>query len=363
MELHGREFDTKDAAVAYVHQYARENGFALSEGRKRLDKKGNLRRADFRCDKGSKVRGHGVVRNSASRMTECPYDLRILRVLDSNRWRIDVVDSTHNHSLSETPSQHTRYRKPTEEQKQLIGELSAAGVPPRMVVSSLQAKSSGNTLITPAEIYNQKKKLRKERFSTLTPIEVLVKEFEEDDTWAANYTTDPERHVNYLFFAYKPAIDLAQRFHDVLLIDATYRTNRYNMPLLHFMGVTSIGTSFTIAWCFMAQETETQYRKALSDFKELVIGDYNITIEAFITDEEDALKNAILAIYPGVPQLLCFWHVEKRVLEKAKSLWRVNNVDEATNKANKEKKQEFMAAWKQVLIAKRSFDRSINPPY
>jgi hypothetical protein len=37
---------------------------------------------------------------------------------------------------------------------------------------------------------------------------------------------------------------LMRCFPDLVLIEATYKTNRYNMPLLHFNGVTPIPTSF-----------------------------------------------------------------------------------------------------------------------
>ena len=90
----------------------------------------------------------------------------------------------------------------------------------------------------------------------------------------------------------------------------------------------------------MAAENEMIYRYTITNYKQLVVG--SAKVEAILTDDEDALKSALLFVFPIVPQLLCFWHVEKRVLTKAKSLWRVNNVDEEINKANTAKKEEFM---------------------
>lgn len=355
-----REFDDYDTAKAYVFKHAREHGFALTKVRERLDKRTppTVRRVDFRCDKGGRVRGRGVSRNTSSRMTECPFDLRLIRVAaDSDRWRVAIQESTHNHSASEDLRQHPLYRRPTEDERQRIDQLTIAGVPPRMIVSALQAENS-YTLVGSKEVYNRKVKQRQDRLEGLTPIEKLVRELEDDLAWAANYTTGDDGHINYLFFAYQPAITLTQSAPEILLIDATYRTNRYNMPLLHFMGVTCLNTSFSSAFCFMAAENEMMYRRAIADFKNLVIGEAKI--EVILTDDEDALKNALSFIYPIVPQLLCFWHVEKRVLTKVKSLWRVNNVDEETNKANKTKKEEFMERWKQASLIKRTNQCSIK---
>ena len=343
-----REFNDYDTTHAYIQEHARNNGYALSQGRKKYDKctPPTVRRVDFRCDKGGTVRGSGVIRKSSSRMTECPFDLRLIRIDSaSGRWRVQLAMSSHNHPLSDELSQHTKYRKPTAEDSRRIDELSTAGVPPRMIVSTLLVEGS-RTALGSKEIYNRRVKQRTERLGGLTPIERLIRELEDDAAWAVSYTVGEDSHVNYLFFAYRPAIELAEIFPEILLADATYRTNRYNMPLLHFMGVTCLDSSFSSAFCFMAAENELMYRRAVGDYKRLVVGEAHM--ECILTDDEDALKNAFLHVFPFVPQLLCFWHVEKRVLTKAKSLWRVNNTDEETNEANKEKKREFMERWKKA---------------
>ena len=57
-----------------------------------------------------------------------------------------------------------------------------------------------------------------------------------------------------LFFAHFKGIELAQAFPEVLLIDCTYRTNMYNMPLLHFTGVTPTGENFSIGFALLLAE-------------------------------------------------------------------------------------------------------------
>ena len=57
-----------------------------------------------------------------------------------------------------------------------------------------------------------------------------------------------------LFFAHFKGIELAQAFPEVLLIDCTYRTNMYNMPLLHFTGVTPTGENFSIGFTLLSAE-------------------------------------------------------------------------------------------------------------
>jgi MULE transposase domain len=71
------------------------------------------------------------------------------------------------------------------------------------------------------------------------------------------------------------------------------------------MAVTAIGRTTSI--CFLPTENELAYRQAIQDFKDLVMGD--VKIDVFFTDDETALKTALSDIFPGVPQLLCLWHI------------------------------------------------------
>jgi MULE transposase domain len=66
------------------------------------------------------------------------------------------------------------------------------------------------------------------------------------------------------------------------------------MPLLHFIGVSYINTSSSIAFYFIAEETDLIYHRAVADFKRLVIGDSKI--EFFLIDNNKALKNALTSL-------------------------------------------------------------------
>lgn len=302
------EYTSLARAELAVKQHAMQCGYGLS--RKKLVKNKSktdpqIRRRDLRCDKGGIKRGEGVKRQSGTRMTGCQFEIRLHRT-EYSTWQVKVYNPDHNHPPSESAAQHAQYRRPNNEQKALIQSLTASGVAPRFVVAALLEKDP-DSLVSTAEVYNEVARLKKIRLNGLTPMEALITELLDDEDWAIWYTTDDIGHVNFLFFAHDEAIDLAQENPDVILIDATYRMNRYNMPLLHFMAVTAVGRTTSIALCFLPAENETTYRKAIQAFKDLVMGE--IKIEVFLTDDEAALKTALSVIFPGVPQLLCLWHI------------------------------------------------------
>ena len=59
-----------------------------------------------------------------------------------------------------------------------------------------------------------------------------------------------------LFFCHALSINLLKYYHHHLLLDCTYKTNKYKMPLLHIAGITGSNKTFILAFCFIAQETK-----------------------------------------------------------------------------------------------------------
>jgi MULE transposase domain/FAR1 DNA-binding domain len=348
------EFEDVDEAVRYLYRFAMDHGFAVSKSNVKKDRKGYNRRHDFRCAKGGKVRGKGVKRSTGSRMTECPFTVRIHRT-GYGTWKVQQHSKHHNHEASE-PSAFPRYRLPTDAQMALIRSSHANGTAPRFIFAQI-LEGDPQTLISLRDIYNEVARMRKERLAGLTPIETLIMELRDSDRWAHRYRTDDAGHVNFFFFAPFDAIDLARRCPDVIFIDATYRTNRYNMPLVHFMAVTPIGTTTSIGMCFVASETEQMYLWAVEAFKELVMDGARIRV--FLSDDEQALKNALSVTYSEVVQLLCVWHVNKNVEAAISDRWVRRSegydsltLDERTKEIekNKERRKNLLADWVEVSV-------------
>jgi len=70
---------------------------------------------------------------------------------------------------------------------------------------------------------------------------------EKNEGWACSIDFDEEtKAVTRFFFALAEAIAVARTWPEVFLMDATYRTNYYNLPLLHFLGQTPTGKNLLL---------------------------------------------------------------------------------------------------------------------
>ncbi len=197
-------------------------------------------------------------------------------------------------------------------------------------------------MVLARDIQNERAALRREALNSDTLIVTLGKMLEKDEDWAYSITYNHEtKAVNRLFFAYAAAITLARIWPEVLLMDATYRTNYYNLPLLHFLGRLPIGKNFTVAFCFISDENERIFSWALRMLKASVYGPVKQSV--VLTDHNKELEKLLLSMLPSVPYLLYVWHVEKNVLEHAQKEWRVNGLNDKEREVNIELHDEFMA--------------------
>ena len=231
-------------------------------------------------------------------MTECNFELRLYRVITDSTFKLEVFHLNHNHPPSEDYQQHTQYRRPTKKEIVLIQALLVSSVMLCFILDNL-LEADLNTCVTIRDILNYKAKLRDERLAGDTLIKCLVKELVEDEDWAFCYSTMDDGHVDFIFFTPNEMIDIAQASPDVILIDATYWTNKYNLPGIHFMAVTAVGMTASIGLALVVNEKEPFYNLTVSTLRELVMGDAYIKV--FLTDDEDALHNIISKVYPGVP--------------------------------------------------------------
>jgi len=139
-------------------------------------------------------------------------------------------------------------------------------------------------------------------------IEALLEEHGERG-FTYNLERDVDGHLTRLFFAHPISIALTRSYSSVFVMDCTYKTNKYKMPLLDFVGVSSLNTSLHSCFVFLRKEEKHDYVWALQMFKCMLGADCQPS--AIVSDRELALMNAIKLVFPTTANLLCVWHIEK----------------------------------------------------
>lgn len=70
---------------------------------------------------------------------------------------------------------------------------------------------------------------------------------------------DEQNRVNHLMFLNRQVLEVFCQNHNILLLDCTYKTNRYWMPLLNMVFVTNMHTMMNLGFGFMSKEKSDDY--------------------------------------------------------------------------------------------------------
>jgi hypothetical protein len=82
-----------------------------------------------------------------------------------------------------------------------------------------------------------------------------------------------DRHLTHLFWCEIEQLKIYRRFHEVLELDCTYKTNRYQLPLLNIVGQSCTGHSFFVAHAFLRQEQQFDFRWAMQCLRDVLCMD------------------------------------------------------------------------------------------
>ncbi|CAL1381183.1 unnamed protein product [Linum trigynum] len=95
------------------------------------------------------------------------------------------------------------------------------------------------------QIYNETSKIRLERLGGIKPMRWTLIEAQHLG-YFVECEYDDERHANRLFFCHPELIRMLSAWYFVILIDSTYKTNKYKQPLVQLIGVTPVKKNFNI---------------------------------------------------------------------------------------------------------------------
>lgn len=171
------------------------------------------------------------------------------------------------------------------------------------------------------DIYNDRRRIRQEQLGGLSPTKAWIQVLQEQQLkYFIHY--DDEQRVQSAIWTYPWCEKMLKKFPEVIGLDNTYKTNRFNMFLFQITGVADHKSSANFAFGLINTEKEDGYLWLCHHLDQLR-DDLNVPIlNVIITHKEASLKNALPSVFPGTQQQLCVHHINGNVRERTRSKWK-----------------------------------------
>ncbi|KAM4067792.1 MULE transposase [Hirsutella rhossiliensis] len=266
-------FPTFQAAMEAADTVVEAEGYALHIRTSKRDNAGQRKSALVRCIKAGpyenrKDKAAHISRrrlNTATQKTDCEFRLSLKE--KRGYWTISYLHDVHNHRLVDDPMVFPKYRALViQKYRDDIIRKFNNNTRPTDIAGELRDLVHDDPRlagITAQDVSNALARHRQEELAGRTPLQFLYDRLDKSDFFHRD-SRDPQGRLTGLFLAPRATFHRWRQHHDVLVLDCTYKTNRFNMPLLNICAATRDNKTFSIASIFLNGETESHYYWAIS---------------------------------------------------------------------------------------------------
>ncbi|XP_062172709.1 protein FAR1-RELATED SEQUENCE 4 isoform X2 [Alnus glutinosa] len=316
------EFDSHEAAYMFYKEYAKSVGFGtakLSSRRSRASRE--FIDAKFSCIRyGNKQQSDDAINPRPSPKIGCKASMHVKR-RQNGKWYIYSFVKEHNHEL--LPSQVHFFRS----HRNVDPLKSDVRVRRRKNLGAGSKLFSAYQNVDCLESYMRNQN-DKGRSLVLEPgdAQILLEHFmhmqEENPKFFYAVDLNEEHRLRNVFWVDAKGMEDYTTFCDVVSFDTTYFTNKYKMPLVFFIGVNHHIQPTLLGCALIADETFYTFVWLMQTW---FIAMEERAPRVILTDQNNAIKAAIKAVFPGTRHCYCLWHVLEKIPRQLEFLCMWNN--------------------------------------
>ncbi len=293
-----RTFDDLKDLLLYLNQHADSEDYAIVLKRTKKSKLEIISKTWIICDRDRKY--HHFTdqnrRHEDSRHIECFFSI-VVKLDDENAdsWIFDIRNFEHNHAFSVVDA-HSALRKMimtskirSEIFRQLIVQIALSKILFSLRLSHAELSnnhaessnnhaessnnrminSNDNSLIRSRDVYNLKTELRRNELDSLSSMQALMNQLNTND-WFFAYQKNRRDQITHLFFFFiRSSQIMFKNNFEVLVMNCTYKINKYKMSLFIVSDQIALHKIFYVAFCFMTKKKQNDYVWILEQLKRL----------------------------------------------------------------------------------------------
>ncbi|GMI92369.1 CHLOROPLAST DIVISION MUTANT 25, FAR1-related sequence 4 [Hibiscus trionum] len=313
------EFESHEAAYSYYREYAKSVGFGtakLSSRRSRVSKE--FIDAKFTCIRyGNKQQSDDAINPRPSPKIGCKASMHVKRRQDG-KWYVYSFIREHNHELLPAQAHFFRSHRNVDPLKTEVGRRRKNLAAVSRLFSAYQ-----NIDFLEGYVRNQHDKGRSlvlEEGDAQVLLELLMQMQEENPKFFYAVDLNEEHRLRNVFWVDAKGMEDFSNFGDVVSFDTTYFTNKYKIPLVLFIGVNHHIQPTLLGCALIADDTVYSFLWLMQTWF-IAMGER--APQVMLTDQNNAIKAAVAAVFPSTRHCFCLWHVLEKLTRHLEylSLW------------------------------------------
>ena len=244
-------------------------------------------------------------RTTVSTKKKCPFTIKFVANKDGQSLQCTSIKDEHNHQLTEEYflDDHTQRKLNNETKQEILTALKRRA--DRKVLADDIAELTGKRVIL-KDIHNIAREFRKlDKSDTVAGLTEYLKE--NYPSLETEYVINDSNTVTGIFIQDAEMKSSFSRFPEVILLDATHKTNNLQMPFYGMMCVDGNAASQLVCVFLVQTEEEETLRDMIQVFKRK---NPNWTkIQVAVTDKDMTERNVIKSEIQQVQMQICLFHV------------------------------------------------------
>jgi hypothetical protein len=284
-----------------------------------------LRRVTYECTKSGSHISQATSdptkkRNTHSQRTSCPWRVNLTYPKTSNIVKINSFNDVHNHPLTSMIQEIApRFRKLTQEMLADVEKYVVQGRMDSMSIYPLLKHDYPNQPIYMKDLYNAVYQFRKKNNpgdgDASQMLQLLMDWKDSEPLWIIKTRLDPiSRRLVSLLWMSPVQRELYNQYNDVVIVDSTYNTNRFQMILCVVTVIDNNYRTRIVACAIIEDETLDTYQWILDS----ILTETGVSPRIVFSDSDPSLIRSIKDIFPNAHHLICIFHIDLNLRKKLK---------------------------------------------
>nr|CAD1836972.1 unnamed protein product [Ananas comosus var. bracteatus] len=332
----GMVFTTYNEASSFYKQYALSVGFGVAVRKSSFTKSGICRRLILACTRGGKGRPDACYQARQTAKTNCQA-MVVVKLWSDGLLHLVEANLEHNHPLNPSAARlMSCYKKMIDSERE-----ETIAQPSGQRNSQPIEKECGNASeIGRLKLGEGDDELINHFFANMqnkNPNFFYLVDLDRCGRLRNLFWADARSRAAYEYFG-----------HDVIYFDTTFLTEKYDLPIVCFVGMNHHGQLVLFGCGLLSDETVESYTWLFRAFLTCVLGCYP---GAVITDHCKSIQDAVAEVFPQARHRLCLSLIMRKLSEKFKGFGEFKTIKKAFKKVSYDsfRAGDFEEAWRKMI--------------